>query len=318
MDLAALLSETLLSYRLFYSLLLQKLQSSSSSLAQLWLQGDKLRPQAQIGSYPIQNGEFLVLVPFAKKDSKARKSEASSTPSNAPHHSDSTSNLADSTWSNIMEDLTHLCEATEGDTLDRGNNASNFEFGTVASEPRKEKLDNEARTVRRFGPEKQMELPYHLILNTLEYTSEGTLGEHNCEAFSKVLESVNCLSDLPLGHCKLFKRARAMGGSGLRPCADGGGGSSTCLCPAWLKMVMKAFAFINIFSAFLHLQGRKMTSWLLEEALNRLGKFGIKLGLQDVKHLSLLCPQVNLVLFFILRFIYFFQNVIFYACLFTL
>ncbi|KAL1337952.1 hypothetical protein AAHE18_10G175300 [Arachis hypogaea] len=38
--------------------------------------------------------------------------------------------------------------------------------------------------------------------------------------------------------------------------------------------------------------GRKVTLRLLEEALNELGMFGVKIGLQDVKHLPLLSPQL--------------------------
>ncbi|CAL0305025.1 unnamed protein product [Lupinus luteus] len=260
----------------------------------LFSKGDKLRLQAQIGSYPIECGEFFVLVPFTKKEStqanKPDPLQASVTPSNA------TSNLAESTWCNIMEDLSNLRGTTDSGTSNANDTdkASNFEY----SEPRKEKMVVEdtcsdffdPKTKRGFGPDKQMELPYHLILNTLQYTSEGILGEHNCEVFSKVLESVNCLSDLPIGYCKLFKRARLKGGSGLGLCSNNVG--STCLCPAWLKIVMKAFAFINIFSAFLHLQCRKITDCLLEEALNQVGKFGVKLELQDMEKLSVLCPQL--------------------------
>ncbi|KAF1892714.1 hypothetical protein Lal_00042604 [Lupinus albus] len=254
--------------------------------------GHKLRLQAQIGSYSIELGEFLVLVPFTKKEStqanKPDPLQASVTSSNA------TSNLAESTWCNIMEDLSNLRGTTDTGPSNANDEASNFEY----SGPRKEKMVVEdtcsdffdPKTKQGFGPDKQMELPYHLILNTLQYTSEGVLGEHNCEVFSKVLEPLNCLSNLPIGYCKLFKRARLKRGGGSGLCASNVG--STCLCPAWLKIVMKAFAFINIFSAFLHLQCRKITVCILEEALNQLGKFGVKLELQDMKKLSILCPQL--------------------------
>ncbi|XP_057441075.1 uncharacterized protein LOC130732945 isoform X2 [Lotus japonicus] len=248
----------------------------------LFFKGEKLRLQAKIGSYPIQLGEFLVLVPFSKKDSTSTGTQNpdpvldSSNVANSA--SGSTSNLADSTWSNIMEDLSHLRDGTAecGD-----NSASNSEFGAFASEPSKGGLG----LGLGLGQEKQIELPYHLILNTLDCTC--VFSEHNCEVFSKVLESVNCLSDLPLGHCKLLRKAR-LEGAFVK-------GGVTCLCPPWLKTVVKAFAFINIFSAFLHLQRRNITAFLLEEALNQVAKFGVKLGLHDVKHLSLLCP--NLVCF---------------------
>ncbi|KOM40108.1 hypothetical protein LR48_Vigan04g030600 [Vigna angularis] len=241
--------------------------------------GEKLRLQTPIASYPIQSDEFIVLIPFTKKEKEPSRTSDSLQP-NVPHTtnaSSSTSDLADSTWASIKEDLSLL----------RESNASNSESG-------KEK-PLEASTEGGLGREKQMELPYHLILNTLRDGSEGgPLSEHNCEVFAKVLESVNCLSELPLGHCKLLKRARSKGGGG------GGGGALrkrvsdgvVCLCPPWLKIAVKAFAFVNIFSAFIYLQLRDLTSSLLEEALSELAKFGVKLGLVDIKNLSLLCPHM--------------------------
>lgn len=211
----------------------------------------------EVGSYLIQGGEFLVLIPFLKKEpTSTEKPNPANVVCNA-----STSNLADTTWSNIMEDLSEIDH----------NNVSNFER-------------NKEKTVEA---EKGIEIPYHLILNTLDSTSHTALGARTCEVFSKVLESVNCLSDLPLGHCMLFKRACLKGSCGN----DGGG--VTCLCPQWLKIVVKSFAFMNIFSAFLHMQGRKVTTGLMKEALDQLAKFGLKLGLDDMKSLSLLCPHVN-------------------------
>ncbi|KAK7328471.1 hypothetical protein VNO77_22578 [Canavalia gladiata] len=243
--------------------------ATNSPTFHLFFKGEKLRLQAQIASYPIQGGEFLVLVPFAKKEpTRTDKPESVLASSNVP----STSNLADSTWSSIMEDLSQLRDSTES----ANDNASHFEL-------RKEKVF-ETQTKGNLSSEKQIELPYHLVLNSLQYDCEGALGKHNCEAFVKVLESVNCLSDLPFGHCKLLKRARVKG-----LCASDG---AACLCPPWLKKSVKAFAFINIYSAFLHLQRRKLTSCLLEEALNQLTKFGVELGLHDMEHLSLLCPHL--------------------------
>jgi len=67
---------------------------------------------------------------------------------------------------------------------------------------------------------------------------------------------------------------------------------TSCLCPAWLKLIMKAFAFLNIFSAFHHLQQKKLTTARLEEVLNKLGKSGIKLDMKNIEHVSLVCPKV--------------------------
>lgn len=238
-----------------------------------------MRLRTQIASYPIQRHEFLVLIPFTKKEKEPSRT-SDSLQHDVPHTtnaSSSTSELADSTWSSIKEDLSLLRDATE-------NNASNSESG-------KEK-PLETSTEGALGREKQIELPYHLILNTLRDGGDGPLGDHNCEVFAKVLESVNCLSELPLGHCKLLKRARSKGGGGggvRKRVSDG----AICLCPPWLKIVVKAFALVNIFSAFIYLQRRDLTSILLEEALSELAKFGIKIGLGDIKNLSLLCPHVN-------------------------
>lgn len=212
----------------------------------------------QIGSYQIESGDFVVLIPFVKKEptQKEKPDSVFSSPNVACNAS--TSSFADTTWSNIMEDLSELRETTE-------------EIDVI----KKKTVEGEMK--RGLGSEKEINLPYHMILNTLDHTSGSA------EVFPKVLESVNCLSDLPLGYCKLLKRAYLKGN---------GGGSVTCLCPPWLKTVLKSFAFINIFSAFLHLQSRKVTTSLLDEALDQLAKFGVKLGIHDMKRLSLLCPHL--------------------------
>lgn len=236
-----------------------------------------MRLQTQIGSFPIQHGEFLVLVPFAKKEKEPSRTHESDTVSNVP----TSTTLADSTWSTIKEDLSLL---HDDDITENCDNASN-------SESKKEEM-LQTQSIAGLGSEKQIELPYHLILDTLQDSSEGVLGEHNCEVFVKVLESVNCLSDLPLGHCKLLKQAceKRGGGGGLRKRVSD---AAMCICSPWLKIVVKAFAFVNIFSTFLYLQRRELTLVLLEEALSELAKFGVKLGLDDIKLLSLLCPHVN-------------------------
>jgi len=234
-----------------------------------WFQGNKLQLHDQIGSYHIKSGDFVVLIPFVKKEAtqKEKPNSLFSSPNVACNAS--TSSFADTTWSNIMEDLSELRETTEEIDVNKQK--------TV-----------EVEMKRGLGSEKEINLPYHMILNTLDYTSGSA------EVFPKVLESVNCLSDLPLGYCKLLKRACLKGN-------DGGG--VTCLCPPWLKMVLKSFAFINIFSAFLHLQSRKVTTSLLGEALDQLAKLGVKLGIHDMKRLSLLCPHVNWLIYLTVSFI---------------
>ncbi|KAI9088407.1 hypothetical protein K1719_029856 [Acacia pycnantha] len=177
----------------------------------LFFKGDRLGLQSQIACYPIETGDFLVLVPFSKK---SKQCDAAATPSNVADTA-SISNLANSTWSNIMEDISYLRE-TKGDA-EKDDDASYLKFNTFTDKHRKKKM---AETP---GSDKQIELPYHLILNTLQYTSEteDSLGEHNCEVLTKVLASITCLSDLPLGHCKLFKSA-CLKGVDLGSCVNDG------------------------------------------------------------------------------------------------
>ncbi|KAJ7978775.1 ATP-dependent helicase [Quillaja saponaria] len=242
----------------------------------LFFKGDKMRLQSQISSYYIENGEFLVLVPFVKKQScqiqKCYQAENSEASSNFPA-SASTSKIADSAWSDIMDDLSYLREAVASNN----DNPDTSKLGTFNVEARK-----------NVECDEQKGLSYHLVLNTLQYPCKDAIGEQNCEVFTKFLESVNCLSDMRRGYCKLFHKASLRrGGMG----SDTNGGQS-CMCPAWLKTIMKAFAFLNSFSAFLYLQCKKTSTPLLEEALSELGKFGVKLGIRDMEHLSLLCPKL--------------------------
>ncbi|KAF3438022.1 hypothetical protein FNV43_RR20778 [Rhamnella rubrinervis] len=69
---------------------------------------------------------------------------------------------------------------------------------------------------------------------------------------------------------------------------------STCLCPTWLKTQLKAFAFLTFFlhSSIATGKNNLNPSTLLEEALDQLGKFGVKLSTKDLVHLSLISPKI--------------------------
>ena len=75
-------------------------------------QGVKLKLQSRIGTLEIGNGEFLVLVPFTKKDNtsqttRSQNSNHSKTSMQVPNQP-SISKFADSAWSDMMQDLTYL------------------------------------------------------------------------------------------------------------------------------------------------------------------------------------------------------------------
>ncbi|KAK7861571.1 putative atp-dependent helicase ypra [Quercus suber] len=258
--------------------------------------------QSLISTHCIEPGDFLVLVPFTRKEpSQTRKSEQSKTSLNNGLNNDSISKFADLAWSDMMQDLSYLRETSNDETA-TNDKVGRFSLGdrteTMAASfstgDRKDTMD-EISNFRSFGEkrgrgfdfDKGIGLPYDLILSSLQFSGEGVLDEHNCDVFVKVLESVNCLSDPRFGFCLLSRKAKFWAGD----MGVGANNSSSCLCPAWLKIIMKAFAFLNIFSAFLHFQQKGMTTAYLEEALNQLAKSGIKLGMKDIEHLSVLSPK---------------------------
>ena len=249
-------------------------------------QGVKLRLQSSIISHSIDHGDFLVLVPFTKKEpSETQKSEQS----NNTLNNNSILKFADSAWSDMMQDLSYLRE-TSNDETPTNHNVGSFSLGdgkdimSAISSSR----SFEEKGERGFDFDRGIGLPYDLILSSLQFSREGVFDEDNCEVFVKVLESVNCLSDQRFGFCLLSRKANFRAGE----MGVGANNGSSCLCPAWLKIIMKAFAFVNIFSAFLHLQQKIITTTHLEEALNRLGKSGIELGMKDIEHLSIISPKV--------------------------
>ncbi|XP_062159413.1 uncharacterized protein LOC133866791 isoform X4 [Alnus glutinosa] len=276
------------------------LPASNSPNFHLFFKGVKLTLQSQISTYPFENGEFIVLVPFTKKDMKNQEFEQSKTSLNSPNNS-SISKFADLAWFDMMQDLSYLCETSGNET------GTNRKVGSFSLGDRREimsgnsSLGNRKETMvgtssscsfdskrkRGFDFDKWMGLPYDLILDTLRFNSKEVLDEHNCEVLLNVLESVNCLSDPHSGFCLLLRKANFRGsGMGVGPKSG-----TSCLCPAWLKLIMKAFAFLNIFSAFHHLQQKKLTTACLEEVLNKLGKSGIKLDMKNIEHVSLVCPK---------------------------
>lgn len=265
-------------------------------------QGVKLRLQCPINTHRVERGEFLVLVPFTKKDpSRTQKSEQSTSSVSTTDNS-SISDFASSAWADIMNDLSYLREASDNGTP-TSHKVGAFSLGDrteamaadIGLGDKKETLAGdtssctfEGKRKRSSDFDKLMGLPYDYILSALQFCSKDVLEEHNREVFVKILESVNCLAEPNRGLCLLSRKVNLPGGGmGVQP-NDG----SSCLCPEWLKIILKAFAFVNIFSAFLHLQQKTITTTNLEKALNQLGKSGIKLSMKDIKHVSILCPKV--------------------------
>lgn len=264
------------------------LPATNSSNFHLFLKGSKLNLQSHICSHSIQSGEFIVLVPFTKKDRlQALQSGQCATSSRVSDQS-SEPNF-DSAFSDMMQDLSSLRDISDNE------NQINFELESINSGDKNEaKLEVSAsRSLdrkRKRGVDvcKPEGLTDDLILCILQAPSKNFLDEENSERLIQVMEWMNCLSDPHSGNCMLLRKHNLRNGCG-GPCRDN---SSSCLCPSWLKMIMKSFSFLNIFSAFLQLQCEEITWAQLKEALDQLGKFGFQVGVQDLEHLSILCPKV--------------------------
>ncbi|KAI3726829.1 hypothetical protein L1987_66635 [Smallanthus sonchifolius] len=244
--------------------------AASSPNFHLLLKGTKLNLQSQISNL-ISHGEFIVLIPFMKKDKQ--KSVDPCTDSLNTNQC-STSIFADSTWSDMMKDLSSLREREiDGDD---SHHPVGFE-GAYSN------VQHEAD----MGDFESLVDETLLILNTLQSCDIDELDVKSCEKFMKVLESVNCLYDPKSKNCMLRNTNIRCGE--MEHAADS---SYSCLCPSWLKVVLKMFYFLNIYSTFLQVQQKKVTLLSLEEGLNRLSKFGLGFDCADLENLSLLCPKV--------------------------
>ncbi|KAK6921056.1 MrfA-like Zn-binding domain [Dillenia turbinata] len=256
----------------------------------LFHRGAKLRVQSQINSHSIGVGDFMVLVPFAKKDPVPNPdSNLFSVPLSAPNRA-SSSDFIESAWSEMMLDLSMARKSSsDGDR-------HNFE-SEIPSCGARNNVRNGAsgeshfglKGKRQFSGEENKRLPDELVLTILRTSRENLLEEENCKRFVELLESVNCLSDSQTGSCMLSEASSH--NSNLSPALDNIEGA-LCMCPLWLKKMMKAFAFLNIFSASWQLNREQMTWSHVKEALNQLQRFKFQVGSEDVQQLCDICPEV--------------------------
>ncbi|XP_052179603.1 uncharacterized protein LOC127792955 [Diospyros lotus] len=269
-------------------LLSQMFPPATSPNFHLFLKGVKLGLQSQITSHSIELGEFMVLVPYTKKSQKQTQQVDRAATCLQGQNDCSTSRAADSLWSDTMQDLSFLCEIT------RKGNQQNIESKHVDSVDSNDVTGKSAvnqssktRVKKRFSCDKQEGHLDNLVISILQSSENTLLDQRNCERLMQVLESVNCLSDSHSGSCML-KEAH------LEDCDANSHANkdNICLCPSWLRNMMKAFYFLNIYSGHLQLQREKITSTCLKEALNQLSIFGLQVGIADLEHLSVLFPKV--------------------------
>ncbi|TYJ98237.1 putative ATP-dependent helicase YprA isoform X1 [Cucumis melo var. makuwa] len=260
----------------------------------LFFKGTKLKPQSQISACCIDHGEFLVLIPFNKKESSKSRLRDQYELEFSVSSGTSISQFADSAWSDMVQDLSYLhgC-SVEGreETVSESERASS-EVGEVDAELEAccstSSLSSKAKGKLGFGNDGLNGSLDDVLRNFSLSPTEGFLNEQTCESFIKFLESVDCLTDPRNGNCMLAKQANSRSGNKRAPNSTRG---SSCLCPTWLKKIMKAFSFLNVFSMFLQLQEEIMTVSRLEQAMDQLQKRRIMFCMEDIHNLSRLCPK---------------------------
>ncbi|XAR63839.1 DNA helicase [Bertholletia excelsa] len=266
------------------------LPASSSSNFHLFFKGVKLGLQSQVSSHSVQSGEFLVLVPYTKKDRQQTLQDDKSTTRLNDLSECSTSKAADLAWSDMIHELSFLRSISET------GNQSSFETKNKSFNPLDSKEAGRVSPVNRSSADKRKKRSNcdtqeghmdALIISILQSSENAQLDQQNCKILTQVLESVTCLSNSRTGNCML-KEAFSRD-SNLDLYANN---ITSCICPSWLKTIMKAFYFLNIYSSRLQLQQEKVTATCLKEALDQLGLYGLKVGIADLEHLSVLCPEV--------------------------
>ncbi|XP_043716898.1 uncharacterized protein LOC122664927 [Telopea speciosissima] len=260
------------------------LPAKNSPNFHLFFKGTKLSLGSQIGSHSFGHDDFFVLVPFTKKERPPTHHQLSSKPtasSQGPNQK-SASSFSDLAWSNMMSDLSYL---------------SGISRDGVQSDPNAQGRDNVMKESffkhsssilrrKRSNYDEQERLLDDLVQSTQGSASKKVLDEKNSKKFIQFLELVDCLSDPQSGSCFLKV---SLADNDAIPCNEK---KKSCLCPSWLKRVLKGFAFINTFYVVFQMQQERITLDHLDGALKQLRKFGFDIDIADLKHLSVLCPDV--------------------------
>ena len=185
----------------------------------------------------VNSGEFLVLVPFVKKQRPQTPKPDLSEPPLTP-------SFSNSAYSEMIRESLH-------------SRAENHSVGV------KRKRD-------------QYTCPVEFLKGVLESDCRDEFEGQNKEKLAEVLKARNCLSSPGFGKCLM----------------SGETSSYSCSCPDWVKLSMETFTFLNLFSSLIESLGEKLYFNRLEESLARLATSGVRVGVEDVKNLSILCPKV--------------------------
>ncbi|RWW76978.1 hypothetical protein BHE74_00014895 [Ensete ventricosum] len=246
------------------------------------VKGSKLSLDSRVDSHPVEHGEFMVLVPFTKKSGQipVENGPPVRSPPNRPLDS-VPSPAADMAWRDIMNDLSSLSGITKDEKTRNGWGPSNY----LSSKEGETSVGERCRKTSMKRTCKRKLDDSHVLLRDLLCSDEKDIFDRlMSERIRCIVELVCCLCNADSGSCLLFVeyfRSTSM--------------SQQCVCPSWLKRVLKNFTFINILCALFHMQKKFLTWKCIDEALKQPGTFGLENTCgSDVENLSLLCPQVVL------------------------
>lgn len=250
----------------------------------------KLSLESPISDYPTFPGDFFIVIPFTKKDQKKdQKSEEVTTASNVTTQC-SSSNLADSAWSDLMQDLSCMQNtptiATQYDAELQGL-TSDDRTGVIRRQNVTRSSGTKWRT--KSVSSEHEDIANSLVESILQSSSNDVFDGKNWERFLLLSESINCLADPLSGTCMLAKAITKDAEAGQYVSKGG-----LCLCPSWLKDLLKRFCFLNLYSEILEFQGKRVTCSGLKENLDQLTEFNFQIGISDLEQLSVLCPKVFL------------------------
>lgn len=261
-------------------------QASISPNFHLFSKGVKLGLESKVSDHSLGSGEFLVLVPYTKKDRQQNK-ETGTTASSSIPVGGSTLKEAETAWSDMMQDLSYLSSISRNENqnevlLDEARYRDSD--GHKCSVPMN--CSSQGKRKRSVKDDKMEGHADELVLSILK-SSSTNMDDEKAKIFVQVLASINCFTDPDSGKCICKEADRKDNVSD--PCSSG---SESCGCPTWLRSISKIFSFLNFYSASLQLQQGQLTYSSLKGALDRLCLFGFLAGVTDIEQLFLFCPQV--------------------------
>lgn len=244
--------------------------------------GAKLRLDSAIESLHIDRGEFIVLIPFAKKSLQlsgevdpADQSTTSSKPCEV-----SAASL--SAWQDIMNDLSSISQTSQAETTpkDVGPSQADTTPKDVGPSNIVNSVKEKVSMKRKRNGDNEC-----VIREILSSDFENVFEPHSSDRIRHVVEPVSCLCS-DTGCCFLFEEFFKLSNV-----------TEQCMCPSWLKRLLKVFTFLNVFYAFFQMQCKCLTRDYLEGAMRQAHSFGLdNVSISDVETLSCLFPKVVLIL----------------------